>query len=721
MAGALTAKRGRSPARTAATSSATSNATETCASDVDAAMCGVAMKFGIASRGLSPGGSFSNTSHAAPAIRPAWSAASSADSSMIPPRAVLIRRAVGFMRASSGVPMRLRLESTSGTCTVTKSACSSSSSRLTSATLNSSARSTETTGSNATTSISRPWARLATSDPTLPRPMTPRVLPRISVPMKFARVHSPRFTDASACGTERASEHRRAIVCSAAATMLPRGALTTRMPRRVAAGTSMLSTPTPARPTTRSFLPASMIGAVTRVSLRTTSASKSGMRRISSFSPSLLTTVTSPARRSRSRPSSARGSATRIFATSIPRSARGGGHALHGGGDRGEPASIRRRDVALLPRLLDRPDHLDDITLGDSAQVTHADHLARHLALAPGDHDAVLGVQKLAQRSHVEPTGWHGRSHRVGPVSMMREELEPECLQTGLRGPSQPRVPLVHVAQPLLLEHVQALLQRKRDRDCRRERGHAFVRPRLGFLPVEVETRRPRLRLLRPGALADADQRQSRWRHPAFLRTADRDVDAPRVGLDLDRADRADAIDHDKALGVARDPSELPQGVGEPGRGLVVGEQHHACLGVSLQDHGEIVGVDRLTPLELQARHVRAIGRCQRREALAEVAAQRDDDLVAGRNEVGHRRFEAARSRAGQQKEIVLGFEHALGPGCDLRQDRRELGTAVVDHGPVHAPDDPLWERGRSGDSQLGLECHGRAPLRGFGGLEILT
>ena len=43
-----------------------------------------------------------------------------------------------------------------------------------------------------------------------------------------------------------------AIVCSAAARTLPLGALTTAMPRAVAASMSMLSTPIPARPTTRS-------------------------------------------------------------------------------------------------------------------------------------------------------------------------------------------------------------------------------------------------------------------------------------------------------------------------------------------------------------------------------------------------------------------------------------------------------------------------------------
>src|SRR5438067_9482480 len=370
-----------------------------------------------------------------------------------------MRRASGFISARSRAPMRPRLASTNGTWMVTKSDLWRRSSSCTSCTLNSSARSTETTGSNAITSISRPCARLATSEPTLPRPITPSVLPRISVPMKFARVHSPRFTEASAWGTDRASANSRAMVCSAAATMFPRGALTTRIPRRVAAETSMLSSPTPARPTTRSLLPASMMGAVTRVSLRTTRASNSGMRRISSDSASLLTTVTSPARRSSSSPSSASGSATRIFAkVSDPALASGRGHALHRRGDRGDSASIRRRDVELLKRLLDRPDHLHDVTLGDRAQVTDPDHLARHLALASGDHDPVPGVQQLAQRGHVEPVRRHGRGHRVRAVALPREQLKAERLEAGVRGAGEPGVALVDVVQAFLFEHPESFL-----------------------------------------------------------------------------------------------------------------------------------------------------------------------------------------------------------------------------------------------------------------------
>src|SRR5207247_7121980 len=302
------------------------------------------------------------------------------------------------------------------------------------------------------TSISRPCARFATSEPTLPRPITPSVLPRISVPTNFERVHPPRLTDASACGTQRASAKSRAIACSAAATMLPRGALTTRMPLRVAACTSMLSTPTPARPTTRSLRPASMIGAVTRVSLRTTSASNSGILRISSDSSNLLTTVTSPARRSRSRPSSASGSATRILATRTAL-AGGGRDALNRSGDGCHAAAIRGRDVQLLQRLLDRPDDLDHVTIGDCAQVPDAAHLAGHLALAPRNHDPVLGVDQLPQGAHVESRRRHGGGDGVGAVSVLGVELETEGHEAGLGGAGQPGVPVIDVAEPCLLEH----------------------------------------------------------------------------------------------------------------------------------------------------------------------------------------------------------------------------------------------------------------------------
>ncbi len=62
-------------------------------------------------------------------------------------------------------------------------------------------------------------------------------------------------------------------MCSAAETTVDSGAFATMMPSRVAASTSTLSTPTPARPITRSRSPRSSSSAVSFVAERTTIAS----------------------------------------------------------------------------------------------------------------------------------------------------------------------------------------------------------------------------------------------------------------------------------------------------------------------------------------------------------------------------------------------------------------------------------------------------------------
>ena len=76
----------------------------------------------------------------------------------------------------------------------------------------------------------------------------------------------------------RASANIIAMACSAVVMELPNGVFITTMPRCVAAGTSMLSTPMPARPMTLSFVAASMTGFVTLVAERTARPSKSADR-----------------------------------------------------------------------------------------------------------------------------------------------------------------------------------------------------------------------------------------------------------------------------------------------------------------------------------------------------------------------------------------------------------------------------------------------------------
>ena len=87
-----------------------------------------------------------------------------------------------------------------------------------------------TNGSEPRTVISIARARAAIAWPILPSPTMPSVRPRSSRPVNWARFHSPRRTDASAAAILRATPYSRASVCSAAAIVLPVGALTTVIP-----------------------------------------------------------------------------------------------------------------------------------------------------------------------------------------------------------------------------------------------------------------------------------------------------------------------------------------------------------------------------------------------------------------------------------------------------------------------------------------------------------
>src|SRR5215813_689373 len=118
-------------------------------------------------------------------------------------------------------------------------------------------------------------SRCATSVPIRPKPRMPATLPLSSTPVNFDRFHSPALSDAAACGTLRATASSSAVACSAALTMLELGALTTITPALVAASTSTLSRPTPARATTRRFGAWASASASIFVALRTITASTS--------------------------------------------------------------------------------------------------------------------------------------------------------------------------------------------------------------------------------------------------------------------------------------------------------------------------------------------------------------------------------------------------------------------------------------------------------------
>ncbi len=158
-------------------------------------------------------------------------------------------------------------------CIVIKSATEITSVKLERAIPSSRALSCDINGSYATIRIPSPFAIFDTSYPTRPKPITPRTLPFTSTPMYFFRSHLPDFIEPFAAGILREMLSSIPMVCSAAEIVLADGAFTTSIPRSVAVSTSMLSTPTPARPITFKRVPASIISFVAFVPLRTTNAS----------------------------------------------------------------------------------------------------------------------------------------------------------------------------------------------------------------------------------------------------------------------------------------------------------------------------------------------------------------------------------------------------------------------------------------------------------------
>jgi hypothetical protein len=155
------------------------------------------------------------------------------------------------------------------------------------------------------------------------------------------------------------------------------------------------------------------------------------------------------------------------------------------------------------------------------------------------------------------------------------------------------------------------------------------------------------------------------------------------------------------------DADQRGERVRDAGRGLVVGQEHDAGVRVRGQHRRQVGGIHGLAPLRLQPDDVRAVGGRHAGEALAEVAAQRGHDLVTGRHQVGDRRLQAAAAGGGHHEEVVVGLENALGARGDVRQQLRELRSAVVDHRSTRRANHALGERCRAGDAELLLVDHG--------------
>ena len=145
-----------------------------------------------------------------------------------------------------------------------------------------------------------------------------------------------------------------------------------------------------------------------------------------------------------------------------------------------------------------------------------------------------------------------------------------------------------------------------------------------------------------------------------------------------------------------------------------MGQQHDFRFRMLLEHACQVVGFDGLAPFGLETRDISPVGGREGCESLAEVAAQGDDHLITGRNEVRDRGLQASSPGRGQQEEVVGSLEDSLRARGDLGKNRCELRAAVIDHRPVHAAHDALGQRSWSGNTQLGLEGHEARSITGL-------
>ena len=168
--------------------------------------------------------------------------------------------------------------------------------------------------------------------------MIPSVFSYSSTPENFERSHLPAVSETYAWGMLRASASSSASVCSAAVTTLDCGALATTIPRLVAASTSTLSTPTPARPIARMLVALSISSAVSFVAERIRMPWYSPIRSASCSSLQSKPRSTSKCSRSSSTPESPIFSLTSTFKRSPPAAV-----LSHGAHARSSPLPTRYR------------------------------------------------------------------------------------------------------------------------------------------------------------------------------------------------------------------------------------------------------------------------------------------------------------------------------------------------------------------------------------------
>src|SRR5579872_609710 len=225
----------------------------------------------------------------------------------------------------------------------------------------------------------------------------------------------------------RAWARSRAMACSAADRMFDCGAFTTMTPRRVAASTSTLSRPMPARPTTARSVPAARASAVTWVADRTMRARAPGSVWIKACGLSSSWTSTwCPASARRARPRSANFSVTSTRAI-VRLPVLSHGRPLLGGGEQLGQAGHTFGDVVVAQRV----GHAE-VPGGPEGLTRHHRHLGLvdgHLGDLVRRRDQLTGdaasEQSLHRREGVEGALGLDTGHALALVEHAVDQLAP--------------------------------------------------------------------------------------------------------------------------------------------------------------------------------------------------------------------------------------------------------------------------------------------------------
>src|SRR5256714_15520807 len=342
----------------------------------------------------------------------------------------------------------------------------------------------------------------------------------------------------------------RPTVCSAAETTVDSGAFATTMPRRVAAATSTLSMPTPARPITFSRPARSISSAVSFVADRITIASYPPIVSARSEAPS--TSTSKPRSRRRRIPASAISSRTKtaLIGRALPSEqgrerAEGercsNGRVLCPGLER-----ARHRDAAfdlstgVGEGKLDGRESRGDVEDVEPADVADAEDLAFQLPLPVRDRDPEATVERRDDLGRVDAVGRADRRHHGRALLVGGKQLQPHRLRAFAAGATQAGVPVERGFEPLIEEQPERDVERADDRDGGREGGVELRLRPARALPVEHVARRGRARRALERGGRDGHERDAGRAHQRLLRAGDDDVDVPRIRIESGSAEASD-------------------------------------------------------------------------------------------------------------------------------------------------------------------------------------